>query len=207
MGWNPRVVYSDGSDEARFNAQVAMEALKNYVQPRLVTAGDLNNIEIVDTSNERHHGSGWPFLYDEKYDKLYIGNTQAFHSSLIESMGQEKMNDIWLRYYQEDKDSGEYDEEQPASVLGGRYDPENTYEPYMFYDFDTARGQADKWRIKELIDQAMNYIPHEFDEEEDDHVAKVATSPINDYEYQWHPLTEAELAGYRSGLPANERVK
>jgi len=196
------VVYSDGSDEARFNAQVAMEALKNYVQPRLVTAGDLNNIEIVDTSGSQHHGMGWPFLYDGKYDKLYIGNSQSFHSSLIENMNEDTMRDIWQRYYHEDYDEREYDDSIPTDITGGRYDPENTYEPFMFYDaYDNS---TPKGRIKELVAQAMTMIPPE---EEDDHVAKVATSPINDYEYQWHPLTEAELAGYRSGLPANERVK
>lgn len=52
---------------------------------------------------------------------------------LIRSMGEERMKDLWLRYYQEDPQSG-YDEEIPASVVGGRYDPQNTFDPYTLYD-------------------------------------------------------------------------
>ncbi len=105
------------------------------------------------------------------------------------------MRDIWLRYYQEDYDEREYDDSiGDDTVTGGRYDPENTYEPFMFYDFDDVKRP--KRRIMELVTEAMNYIPHEFDENGELIEAKVAMSPINDYEYQWHDLLPAELAGY-----------
>jgi hypothetical protein len=137
----------------------AVQALENYVAETLghpKTSAASDHVIIVDTEEKKHHGMGWPFLYDEQNDLLYFGNSEAFHSDLIESMGPELMNDIWLRYYQENKRDGVYIDEMKSSILGGRYDPQNTFEPFYFYDFTP---QEVKERVKDLVSYAIGMVP------------------------------------------------